>query len=176
MGKGPVRINPRKRSVYISQTISEAVADSSGDPLIPVIGGVDLSKRLAVVAARYTEIGRRYLPKLTDPEWRIVLAALRSTATTAGREFVHDDASRLVSEIEDYLSMPGCTAFDDESLDVEALVEKFASMSYAEAVAVVDRVERWWSLTKRYPGIDVPLAAAGIDAPWFDDAGAPPPG
>lgn len=161
--KKPKPSKLRKRSVYISPVIAEAVADTAGDVTLPIIGGA-LSTRLGIVAARYMEITRAYLPVLTEAEWRVVMKALRGI-TKEGREFVHDNPMRLAKAVDEFLANP-TNQLTSNRLDGDqsrALVTRLTAMHYAEAVALADHVERWWSLSERTGNPRLPLAAVGID-------------
>lgn len=100
------------------------------------------SEALHRVVTRYDAILRRSLPVLSDGEWWVLRAALNGVY----QEPIEVGAAALPHGVDDTLSdaSDAREIAADRGVDRVAFVARLAALTFAERVAVVDAVERWW--------------------------------
>ncbi len=95
-----------------------------------------------VAIGRYLEVCRRELPRdLGEPEWNLIRDSLNGVWL---QEEMGGPSSiaLLQAQIHDSIVLSG--AAKGWKVDGEVLLGKISKWSYAQKVAVVDAVERWW--------------------------------
>lgn len=97
------------------------------------------SGAISTIVARYAEICRRELPGLSEAEMNLVRDALNGAWLVDRPEGIQ---TMLWAEVTDAIKLN--QADTKHGVDGAALVEKLRGLTYAQAVALVDSVERWW--------------------------------
>ncbi len=122
----------KKLSISLFPGVVEAV-DVRGEERSTTINKM-LERYLAVLE----QSRRKLMSLLTEAETGLILDALNGAlfADTLSLGYVHH-------EIADAIALDRLN--EKWQVDGPALVEKLKTLSYAENVALVDAVERWWS-------------------------------
>lgn len=125
-----------RTSIYIGQALRRLL-DDRPESLWTRSGLIN------TVAARYAEVCRRHCPTLTVQEWCACFDALNGVWLQSQASEEAGLLTAVWAEVYDADRLDGLG--DKWSIDARALAERIRDMGYAEVVALVDAVERWWA-------------------------------
>lgn len=127
---------PRPITVRLTPPVFAELEARAGDER-----GEGLPTVAQVAISRYIEICRREAPDLAEPEWNLIRDSLNGvwlTEELGGPSSV----AFITAEIEDSIRL---NKYDEKhGVDAKKLRAKMATWTYANKVAIVDAVERWW--------------------------------
>lgn len=117
-----------RKTVYLSDQALEIIGP---DP-------ESLAGRINSIIIRYGEVARRHCPSFSVGEWCAIFDTLNGTWLMA--EHGNTDPARyLWAEVSDNEGIG-----DKWSINQTALVERLRGMSYAENIAIIEAVTRFW--------------------------------
>lgn len=108
------------------------------------------SATIARMLGRYQEICRRRLPELSRDEWCLIADSLNGALSDPPQSVAWS-----IHGIEDSVRLDQIDA--KWSVDWPALRERLQALDYAQLVAVVDLVERFWAAVSAGGNPDSPL-------------------
>jgi len=126
------RTNRNNYSIYRTAEIDALLAARSRD------GEQDRSAIISRVAGRYAELVERERPELSEGEWNFFRDILNGTSMLDSWS-----VNYLGAEAEDAIRLTG--ADEKWEIDGKSLIKRIQRWSYAQKLAVVDAVERWWA-------------------------------
>ena len=103
------------------------------------------SETIRDIVKRYVEVCRRHRPDLERKEWYLIVDAFNGTIID--EQFA---LPNLAAQIEDAIALDD--ADKRHAVDGEALLRKLRNLTYAEKLAVVDIVDRFWADVARKGG------------------------
>ena len=130
-------VEPRPITVRLDAAAFAELEARTGDER-----GEGLPTVAQVAIGRYLEVCRREVPRdLSEGEWNLIRDSLNGVWL---QEEMGGPSSIAViqAQIDDSMTLNG--AARKWKVDGEVLLGKIAKWSYAQKVAVVDAVERWW--------------------------------
>ena len=140
----------RSITIKVDDALLPALEERTGDDW-----GEGLPSVVKSAAERYLQVCRYDLPELAPREWRLVMDALNGTIMDwFGSSFGSSGRTLAAIQVEDAIRLNGL----DRKWDVDgtALVTKLRSLTYGQALALSDFVERWWKRASSKNELPIP--------------------